>query len=99
MVRLLVLLAFALWPAVVRATTLAPITLEALFANADHVAVVEVIDSTPVVVTTPVVGTDRSCGAISHGRVIDSLKGTHGEMLEFGYDESYRPGERYLLFR
>ena len=98
MCRLLVLVGLLACPAVVEATTLSTVAIEHLFAAADHVAVVEVIDSTPIVAATAVLGSDRPCGAISRGRVVHSLKGAHGNVLEFGYAMFYQPGQRHLLF-
>jgi len=96
--RLLVLLGLLACPTAAEATTLPTVAIERLFAAADHVAVVEVIDSTPIVAATPVTGTDRACGAISRGRVVQSLKGAHGSVIEFGYAMFHKPGQRYLLF-
>jgi hypothetical protein len=35
---------------------------------------------------------------MTRGRVVRSLKGAHGSVLDFGYYKSYQPGERYMIF-
>src|SRR5262245_41630624 len=85
----LLLLVVVVVPPAAQATTLKMVSLAELFAAADYVAVVDIVDRRLL---------PDQCGAVSVGRVVHWLKGPQPEALEFGYYKYFDRGQRYLLF-
>ena len=72
--------------------SLAPISLEELFREADIVAIVQVSEG-------HLLGEgESSCGARYKGRVEHLFKGAQEYYIDFGHYHGYGPGGRYLLF-
>jgi hypothetical protein len=83
----------ALLPAMVAATTLAPVTIADLYKDADIVAKVQILSG-------QVLGIgENACGAKYNAVVEEAYKGVRqGETIEFGNFYGYEVGNQYVLF-
>jgi hypothetical protein len=76
----------------VRASMPVPLPLKELYADADTVALVEIVEG------HVVTASGETCGARYRGRVIEGAKGAAvGSVVEFGYLPSLKMGSTYLI--